>query len=543
MPSITMQLEGQPVTMQVPEGMDPRAYAEQVGARHAEQEQYSAASDSGVENFQAGIGRGLSNVGRNAVNMLPYGDNIDGFSDEDLAGKKELDSDLLDTGAGQAGNFVGELAATAPLGGIGTLGAKGAAAVGAKGLAKAAGSTAGRVITEGAATGALLADPGERLGGAATAGAFSAGAGGVGKVLKKVMTKPWVSKTAAATDLEGMTGKSIPLSQSAEPGVVKQIYEGIVANMPGSSQKLRGQYDHALQDFREYIVEEASPPGVDRVIGLGDNMQDAMGKLREKWDDVYNFSFKEAPVVLFDDVFTPPKIWNKLKPKGAPDLKPGQQVTGQHLLTLKDDLQNVINDIPRTDHRMSDQLIKFKNSINGVLKENFNPSGKGKGGWADEFKRFEELTPSYTKYLDLKSAAKKAENLASEFTPKQLLKATSARAGKEGLEGGGALNKEAAAAVKALEPFSSKAGIFQTTAALGLASGIMGTIAGTGIGAATAAVPIAISRGLASPKVQRAIAGELPGQHAMAAALRKGKDAIYQGVHAGNRSAVIAGSE
>ena len=88
---IKMNLGGQSIKLSVPEGMDPGEYAEQVAERYASQEDYSAASESGLENFRAGIGRGI-------VNPLRQIGNIAGaISDEEMAQYDTQDKDLLDT--------------------------------------------------------------------------------------------------------------------------------------------------------------------------------------------------------------------------------------------------------------------------------------------------------------------------------------------------------------------------------------------------------------------------------------------------------------
>ena len=104
----------------------------------------------GAAKFRAGVGQGMVNIGRQAGNLVGL------KSDEALQDAAGLDRALLDTGAGKAGSIVGEIAATAPVGG---LAAGGARALGAKALLAGA--------TEGAVQGGLTAGPGGRLGGAA----------------------------------------------------------------------------------------------------------------------------------------------------------------------------------------------------------------------------------------------------------------------------------------------------------------------------------------------------------------------------------------
>ena len=125
-------------------------------------EQNDPTADMGTgQRVLAGIGQGMTNVGRHAANLVGL------QSDEQLADAKQLDAPLLATGAGRAGSLIGETAATAPLmmGGAGVVGRVG---MGAKALS----NPIARGVVEGAAQGALMADPGEKLAGATMGGAF-----------------------------------------------------------------------------------------------------------------------------------------------------------------------------------------------------------------------------------------------------------------------------------------------------------------------------------------------------------------------------------
>lgn len=527
---IEIQLSGQSVTLDVPEGMDPIAYANQVETNHYGQEEYDAASDSSVENFKAGMGRGLTNVARQVGNI------VGAVSDEDLEDAAALDQDLLETGAGAAGNLVGEVAATIVPGGAAVKGAQ-AAAKGTR-FAKALANPASVAAIDNAAAGAILAGPDNRGQGALTGAAVSGAMSGAGKVLKRTLAKPWVKKTDAAKAVEAEAGVDIPLSQSAEPGIWKQLYEGIVANIPGSGGKLRGQLDNAIEHWRKAVVDQATPPGFSWVSDVGDDIQAVMRNLNAAWDEAYDFSFKQAPIVLFKDTFKAPKVWDKVKPKDAPSLKVGQEVTGQDILTLKRDIGNVIADLKPKDWRRAEKLKEFQNSLDDVLARNLNPSGKGKGKWAQELDRYQELAPNYRAYQDIMAAAKKADG--SEFTPKMLEKATNTRAGKEGIEGGARFSKSAKNARKALKNFTSQQGIFQTAAALGLAGG-GGYLLDGPEGAALAVLgPIAGGKALASKTVQRGLTGGLPKQKAIADFLRRWQPQLENIGSLARRSAAAA---
>jgi hypothetical protein len=210
------------------------------------------------EKMLAGIGQGMTNVARNVGNMVGLVD------DEAMAEAKTIDQDLLDTDAGSAGSFVGEMAALAPLGGVGSV-ARGAAAlpralgVGKAVLPRAAGSGlpgAAAALTEGAAAGAILADPNER-----GAGALQGGAGGL--VLNKTlgalgrkMTRGFDESAAAkefGDQVADLTGRrpSLPLAQSAANATTAYPHRSVLSMFPlarGGSKKMEAK---ATQDFGE----------------------------------------------------------------------------------------------------------------------------------------------------------------------------------------------------------------------------------------------------------------------------------------------------
>ena len=141
---------------------------------------YGAAAQSGGTNFLAGAGSGLVNVGRRTGQILTpksFEERL-GVSDKDIAQQGETDAELLNTGAGTAGRIFGEIAATAPLGGIGGGVARGVTALrGAPGVAKLAGRAA-----EGALGGELTTgEAGEGAAWGLGLGALGAGLGRLGR--------------------------------------------------------------------------------------------------------------------------------------------------------------------------------------------------------------------------------------------------------------------------------------------------------------------------------------------------------------------------
>lgn len=535
---IRLTLGGVKVTLPVPEGADPNEYAAAVRKRHSAIPRESAASDNGFLNLAAGVGRSGHNIARQAGNM------VGAVSDEDLNAATQRDQDLLNTKAGAVGNFTGELALTAPLaGGLGvgagalvkTLSkAPRAASWAARQLAKPVGAA---LVTD-AGTGAVLAGPNQRGQGAALGAGFSLGGSAVGAGLKRTFMKPWVKKTDEALRTEARTGHSIPLSQSAEDGVWKSAYEGYIANVPGVGAKYRKQYDVALTDFREWVSEKAAP--FEMFQPKGDEQQ-IMKDLGKVWDNKYaSFTFKGAPIRLKTDLYSPPEYLKKNMPDQAKLPEPGSLISGQEVLDLSRDVQSVIDGLDENmQRRTMDQLTGFKRSLDKVLHKNLDPTGKGKGVWAGEVREYMALRPYYAKYVDLLGAARKAP-IDGKYSPGQLAAVSNRNARPKRLVAGeGHYGQEAKDAHVALQNFPSEQGIFQTRAALGALT-VAGGWGGGPVGAALGlGVPVAAAKVLASPKVQRAMAGQLPGQHALAAALRRRKGAIAVGTGAARRAAVI----
>jgi hypothetical protein len=119
------------------------------------------------------MGQGAVNLGRQVGNMAGV------VSDESLAEAKQRDQPLLDTGAGMAGSFVGEVLASAPVGGLAGAGVKqgitqGAKLLGKKALARGALPSVVGAGAAGALEGAAAAGPDNRLAGAALGGTIGA---------------------------------------------------------------------------------------------------------------------------------------------------------------------------------------------------------------------------------------------------------------------------------------------------------------------------------------------------------------------------------
>lgn len=101
---------------------------------------------SGFDKFAAGLGKAMVDVGRGVRQYLP--ESVGGLSGDDIAEARQLDAPLMKTGAGMAGNIVGNVAMAAPTALIpGAASIPGAAAIGAAYGALQPGVDAGERLT------------------------------------------------------------------------------------------------------------------------------------------------------------------------------------------------------------------------------------------------------------------------------------------------------------------------------------------------------------------------------------------------------------
>ena len=213
------------------------------------------------QRFRAGMGQGVKNTGRQVGNMAGL------VSDESIEEANERDKYLLDTTAGKIGSFVGETAALAPLmflGGPVAAAGKGLqllnrARTGGKAVkalgtalprARGAGTLgAATAATEGAAAGAILSGPDNRMGGA-VGGAVGGAAmnkviGGVGRKLAQGVDKKPAAQQLTS-EIKRLTGESVtvPVAQGAKNKATAFPHRSALSMFPlarGGSDKMATQ--------------------------------------------------------------------------------------------------------------------------------------------------------------------------------------------------------------------------------------------------------------------------------------------------------------
>jgi hypothetical protein len=398
---------------------------------------------SGTEKFLAGVGGGMVRTGRTAASFLPEAVRPEWASKEAIAEQDYTDQALNDTGAGFAGNIVGQMAATAPIGGAVGLGANvGRGMLAGQGIRQAATQAMpmamkARMATgglQGAVEGAALAGRDDAASGALIGGGIGAGAGAIGGLTRAARQKVFPRLTDEAKHLQdlpiGQVGEGIqvPIAQGAERGLWKSLFSEGMSNLPGTQGMLRGQREKVVKQLNDYIFENALPsnpsPAARQAIEGTTKIDDMMGIAQKEWGNAFN-SFDNLNLKLprgkvFDDeaVELLNKAWEKAgSPMRVP--KPGQVVTGKDAANLRQAATDLIDEMVKkkgktfTKHR-SNLLQKFRQDVDNVLKSYMNPKAKPGSGTArttDTIQTYFNDRGQYENWIKLRRAVGKGSDL------------------------------------------------------------------------------------------------------------------------------------
>jgi hypothetical protein len=504
-------------------------------------EGYRATADMGTgERLRAGIGAGLQGTWDRVGNLvLPKALGLESgrYTEDAIKERKRLEADLTSTGAGMAGKVVGEIAATAPIG----LAARGLVSGGSAALnaSRAASSPSvaqgvgrgGRILAaalEGAGSGAATSDVGEGwksagIGGAA-GGLMSGAVEGISSLRPKISDEAadlmrstnlaredYLARNPGVKGLDKSLAKMhIPASQALpEDALLRQGYEGIVANLPGGGQKLRGQYTEAVQGARGRLLDQALPEGVEvnSIIEKGTPMKEALVEAKDLWEK----AFKDVNDSTLTGFNVPQDIADAIKARAGSSIvipTAGTPIKGRDLMDFQQAVNQLASETPGGRLESAAKL-RLRGIAKGIdSKVGTELSGQLNATGEDIGANFLKNKGRWKNWSALTSTANKA--VGKEFGFRQL----ALSAGKKGAEG---LEDSAIQATKALAPFKSRQGIFQTAAAVGLlgAGGLTGwnsagedasfaeKLRNAGIGATIA---YGGAKGLASPKMQKLLA-------------------------------------
>lgn len=466
----------------------------------------------GVENFLAGIGSGLTSVGRRAVNLaLPKSLEPEWATEEALARQEAIDEELLSTGAGMGGNLAGSIAATLPAGGaLRGLAAGGSQLAGRAGsplLARALGGLGGggglgaraaQGGLEGGAQAALLSSPDTAGTEAAIGTGLGAAFGTVGNLAGRTSRFFRPQVTDEARDVMRKTGAFVPAAQALPEGTIgRQLNEGLLGNLPGSGGMIRAQRDEAVDAVRNHLTKEALPIRASRISAFrsGDRMSDVLEDTKAAWEEAYAPIYRQQ----ISGVSIPADVADEVMKRSGGSIKTGGDLTGREAIDLQQAIQQLITETPggRLERAAKNALVQARKNLDTNIMSQLSPSLQ---------RLMKSNSARYKTWRAIDAAARKAPG--GEFTMKEAAR----QLGKKG-------SREAdfsMDAYKALPDFASRQGIFQTLAATGAlgGAGLVGAFsAGEGAtaldrlgnAALFAGGAYTIPKFLARPGVQRAM--------------------------------------
>jgi hypothetical protein len=520
-----------------------------MAAEQAPVEQYDPTADMGTgERVLAGIGQGMMNVGRHAANLVGL------QSDQQLADAKQLDAPLLATGAGKTGALIGEVAATAPLmmGGAGVVGRVG---MGAKVLS----NPIARGVVEGAAQGALMADPGEKGAGAIMGGAFGgalpAAGAGLGKLAHGVKRTPEAERLLAQ-------GVDLTPGQMNPGGILNQMEESW-QSVPLVGPVIRGARENAQNSFQRAATQTAAAPGARIAQGPADEMLEAAyksfeplydqakgfplypGVMRQAGGDIPLASFGNRPGLLVraaldrnvraDDA-TRRSVgrWLDNQITQLPG-KGRAQISSDDLLNLRSNIRaEARRAATQGDDAAADLLKNGERALTDTLESQLPP---------DALQALRTADSRYGIYKTLEDAVARSKDMPGGFTPSKLSEAVAGAnrglgKGSYARGGGGPLRDLSEAGTATMNVRSPPTG--QRLAAIGLPLAASGAAPGVAVPAGAALLGM-----VGTQTGRRAAAGQLPAQklaQALEEAAKRGVAEPYRNVAAQYlRRASVAG--
>lgn len=484
--------------------------------------------DTGIKTPQW-LDRTLSGAGQGMTDLVRHAGNLVGLeSNADLARAKAIDAPLMNTTPGKVGNFLGTTVAMAPIGfgvgaGLGRLGALGAR-LAANPL------TAGAV--DGAVQGAVTADPGQRMQGAALGGLLGAALPGGAKVIGNMARG--VARTPAAQALID-SGVSLTPGQMNPTGVANRMEQALEGAF-GVGDLVQNARENAMHQYSRAMVERSMAPGAKLPANIHD-FNDMVDKAAESFDTAYDAA-KGFPVgaKIMTTTGTDTPLTQALKPVLS-KARPG--ITGSEQKAIGDNIGALVNQsvsaAKRAGGMKSDDLIELRSTFRDLARgENAadNASRARKGLYQDAAQKVTEALESqlptdaskalrdadqqYAKFSIIRNAAKAAKDAPGGPTPFQISTAIAKATPPNTYARGGGLNRDLSKAARdtfqSNVPRTGLAGIGRLALPLAAAAaptmshpllaapalGGMAALALTPLGRAAAAGNTAAQRALAS---------------------------------------------
>jgi hypothetical protein len=406
----------------------------------------------------------------------------------------------------------------------------------------------------------MLADPGERLEGAAGGAAGGAVLSKAFRGAANLATKGITDVIPEAKRLYRLTrevdpktkkvvgeGMFIPLSQSASNNIVKMVYNTFMANLPWAGGVIRGQRDDAVNAFRNFAGHKAIPDGItvpdEYVVKPSDSIDLVVDKVTRFWDEHAYSDVKALQNLkaLKFDTPTPPswlidEVAKQSKKTLAP-FKPGQTFTGEEFINLKRTISEIM---PRLSKSLKPEAVRYQQQLDDLLKKNLvggkrpNKQGRYSGGMADVWENYRTLGEHWPEA----NAFIKAAQSGPDFTNKALARSTHSITTNP--QAKGPIQRGAADTLKGLENFPSKQGAFvtlATTGALGhMFAGMTG--ASAAIVGGIIAGRIGVSQGL-----QKFLSGQTRKQALTRIARKKYRKELAAAGMAARDIAIVMGSQ
>jgi hypothetical protein len=406
-----------------------------------------------LQTFREGIGSGLTRMGRGGTNVLikalnrlspslGVSNNIPtpGFaSDEALREQDRLDAPLTGSAEGGMGQFVGQAAASLPLGGVPR--ASGAALEAMPAVARTLAGPTVRSGIEGSISGAATAPPEDQAGSAALGFGLGAGLTKAGQALKRTVGGLAQPGEAAGhleqfgeqhgKDIFIPAAQAIPDTADLPSRLVKTLYKEVLPLVPGASGRIKSQGKKLAEDVREIALKEADYKGVLTPDDIADPAA-AVKKLRKTIDDEINdtvkqYSFRVPPrsdimakiqagVSDVDDV-TANKIATLVDESIARFSSNKPTLVGENLLRARQQILDKTRKLAGVERQAADEAVKvFDDVIEARLKLSNSPVMK------KDLERYMATRGPSVDLEALEKATQKAEVKRGAFTPAQLVK-------------------------------------------------------------------------------------------------------------------------
>lgn len=375
------------------------------------------------EKLLSGAGKAFVDIGRGVGQMTGL------VSQEEIDAARELDKPLMETGAGMAGNVIGNVAAAIPTIAIpGAAGIRGAAALGA-----------GLSALQPVATGE------SRLQNAALGAAFGAGGAAIPKVAARIVN-PNAVQTVKESVGELTPGQAL--------GGVWKTAEEKATSLPLAGGVIRGAQEKSLESFNkgvldkvlEPIGQKASKVGYEGVKEVGDQIsgsyQKLLPQLKVQADDAFVqqvSGLKELASSLPDDKVA--QLTRILDNQVMGKFTKDGLMSGETMKQVDSELGRLIRGYKSSanfdDRQLGDALREAQSALRTMVERN-NPDKAG---------QLSAINDAFARFIRVERAASGVGAKEGIFTPAQLnsaAKSTDSSLRKKAFSRGEALMQDVA---------------------------------------------------------------------------------------------------